>query len=103
MLNALKLKEVRPGWASHERYVLIETYENEMEGVFVDESLVSSDDVVHWLGNVGLIRRENGRILIELPQESTRGNWRIWVRAEDFGEAVSHDSDRSGNPRRAAV
>jgi hypothetical protein len=30
---------------------------------------------------VKVVERDGSRLLVELPAESTRGNWRIWVRS----------------------
>ena len=53
-------------------------YFNDVDGnlveVPVDESLKTHDSF-----RVFLIRQEGDRVLIELPQESSSGHWRVWA------------------------
>lgn len=78
----LTISQSDPGMHRSERLLTIETRDGPEE-VFVDESLVIDGklDVSHPVG------QQNGHVLVELPRESMRGKWRVWVRVNQLVEA----------------
>jgi len=59
-----------------EKVVAITTLDGREEEVIVHPRLIEGDTI-----EVGRVHRCNGKVLIELPQESASGNWRLWVPA----------------------
>lgn len=77
----LRISRSDPGMHRSERLLTIETRDGPEE-VFVDDSLVIDGklDVSHPVG------QQNGHVLVELPRESMRGKWRIWVQQSQLVE-----------------
>jgi len=74
----VKVEAVTPGPGPSETVVAIQTAGGHAEEVIVHESLVRD----HTVTVTELAKdREHASVLIELPQESVEGNWRIWVPA----------------------
>ena len=67
---------VREGFIESEKFVDIRTSEGVMEQVQVSVTLLQDSAVKVW--QVG-VDPEGERLLVELPNESVRGSWRIWV------------------------
>jgi len=59
-----------------EKVAYIENVFGEMCEVFVGASQVAGGTV-----EVTEVDREGDNVLVELPRESTRGDWRLWVRS----------------------
>lgn len=70
----VKAKVVR-GAAPSERVAYIKTTEGYQAEVLLDSKQAGADHVV-----ASEIGRRQGEVLIELPQESSSGEWRVWVR-----------------------
>jgi hypothetical protein len=66
--------KVRKGPIPTERVAYIETVCGKTAEVIVSSSKAGLEDI-----EVTEIRREPGRVLVELPQEATTGDWRLWV------------------------
>jgi hypothetical protein len=62
------------GFIDEEKYVYIEDATGEIYEVNVPTTAVAGDTCEVWE-----VARDGNRVLIELPRESSRGNWRIWV------------------------
>jgi hypothetical protein len=69
----LQVRNLGPGMHPSEQIVEIETKDSKEE-VIVDKSLVKEDSIA-----VGLLSVANGHRLVELPRETMRGLWRVWV------------------------
>jgi hypothetical protein len=81
MMALLTISRSDPGLHRSERLLTIETRDGPEE-VFVDGSLVVDGklDVSYPVG------RQNGHVLVELPRESMRGKWRVWVQQNQLVE-----------------
>ena len=82
----VKIQEISKGLHPSEVVVQIQTVEGP-ERLVVDRRSIDhgSIDIEYPVGN------SNGHYLIELPRETTRGFWRIWVAKEmitDFEAAA---------------
>jgi hypothetical protein len=62
------------GPGPYESVVAIRTSADRQEQVVVQKSQIQGDSIDVW--RVG---EKQDSVLIELPQESTTGNWRLWV------------------------
>lgn len=56
-----------------EKVVTIETLEGP------EEVIVHSSQIVGNKVEVGVIGRSDAKVLVELPRETLKGKWRIWV------------------------
>jgi hypothetical protein len=78
----LRLKEVGEGLHPRERMAEIKTSEGP-EYLILDEQTVKGGSI-----EVGFpVRVRNGDYLIELPRETVRGAWRVWVPRSEVIEA----------------
>lgn len=68
---------IGPGLIESDRVVYIPTTSGHREEAFVSETQVRDDRLI--VPEVGV---RNGSVLIELPRESSRGYWRVWVPAD---------------------
>jgi hypothetical protein len=59
--------------------VIVATRDGE-EQVILDDASVIRDRID--VGNP--VGRSNGHLLVELPRETTRGKWRVWVEEKDL-------------------
>lgn len=57
-----------------ETVVSINTVDGSLEEIAVHPSMIQGAQI-----EVSRIRDQGQSVLVELPQESVRGNWRIWV------------------------
>ena len=80
-MNRLVIKDQENGMHPGESLVIIDTKDGEEE-LFVDKTLVSarSIPVGYPLGT------SNGHVLVELPRETMRGKWRVWVEKAQLSE-----------------
>jgi hypothetical protein len=70
----VRIKKLLDGPGPSETVVAIKTSANREEQVVVQKSQIEDDKIHVW--RVG---ERPDSVLIELPQESTTGNWRLWV------------------------
>lgn len=77
----LKVHPLGEGLHPGDVLVRINTRDGKHEEVLLDRKTVVSNKV-----DVGRpIQRMNGHLLVELPRETTRGEWRVWVEEGDLG------------------
>lgn len=77
----LKCDKVTRGLRASEETAVVTDADGVPDFVRVERGFLSARGADRYLP-VGLIAREGGLLLIEFPQESERGNYRAWVRAE---------------------
>ena len=70
----VKCQPTMEGPGPSERIVTIVTSEGREEELIVHDSALHNDTI-----EVGAVGRRDDMVLIELPQESATGNWRLWV------------------------
>lgn len=76
----LKVHPLGEGLHPGEVLVRIDTLNGKHEEVLLDREAVVSNAV-----EVGSpLQRMNGHLLVELPRETMRGEWRVWVREGDL-------------------
>ena len=80
---------IEPGLIPSERVARIATADGRIEEVHVSDLLIEGDTIA-----VAMIGARGDVVLVELPQESASGKWRIWV-YRALLEAVQHDPDGS--------
>jgi hypothetical protein len=68
-------EDVKDGLTSQHKFVYIRTFKKTLA-----EVLVCSDSVVNNRLRVGVVAVVGMSTCIELPQETSGGAWRIWVR-----------------------
>ena len=69
---------VEDGLFPTEKIARIETYSGECEEVSVLSELIVNNTVA-----AELVTHNDEKALIELPQESTSGKWRVWVKMDN--------------------
>lgn len=75
----LRVRMIGQGLYSDEVLVAVSTPEGEAE-ILLDSVSVDRDRI-----EVGSpVGRMNGHLLVELPRETTRGEWRVWVDKADL-------------------
>ena len=89
-MNLLRIKTIGSGMHPDEVLVQVETRSGpEQLPVFLDE--IQEDNFVR----IGFpVDTANGHLLVELPSETARGSWRVWVKREDV-------ENRSSDPHRS--
>lgn len=77
----LTTSKIEEGMHPSEKLVSVQTKDG-MEQLFVDTGHLEADSILvsHPLG------KQNGHRLVELPNETTRGIWRVWVEAKHLKE-----------------
>jgi hypothetical protein len=70
----VKIRTVMQGPGPSEAIVAIEKKEGGQEEVVIDKRLIRDDTI-----EVAKIGADKESVLVELPQESASGSWRIWV------------------------
>lgn len=76
----LKVQTLGEGLHPGEVLVRIDTIDGKHEEVLLDKKAVISNNV-----EVGRpLQKINGHLLVELPRETTRGEWRVWVQEGDL-------------------
>ena len=71
----IRVQEIGPALHPSEVIVGVTTAEGGQENLVVDKRSIRN-------GAIGVgypVGRENNRLLIELPRETLRGHWRVWV------------------------
>lgn len=82
-MNLLKVKRVGEGMHPREVIVQVET-KTGPEQVAVFDTALQGDNVV-----IGYpLDAVNGHLLVQLPNETARGVWRVWVSKDDVSEDV---------------
>ncbi|WP_155253290.1 hypothetical protein [Bradyrhizobium japonicum] len=84
----MRVQEIGPGLHPSEVVVEVQTTSG-AERLVIDRAAVSDNSVfVGWRS----LAQKNGELLVELPNETMSGTWRIWVRSDaiisDQGTAV---------------
>lgn len=74
----LRVRTIGPGMYEDEVLVAVRTREGEEE-LLLDSVSVEGERVE--VGNP--VGGMNGHLLVELPRETTRGQWRVWVEKAD--------------------
>jgi len=72
-MSRVKAKVIK-GANQSERIAYIKTAEGVHAEVLLSDAQTGSDHVV-----AAEVARDNNNVLIELPQETSSGDWRIWV------------------------
>jgi len=74
----VKIEQVREGQHPSEVVVAVRTADGGSEKLVVDRRSIRNDalDVGYPVGE------DNDRLLVELPRESMRGLWRVWVKRD---------------------
>ncbi len=84
----VKVQTVGDGQHPSEAVVSVMTAEGKQEQLIVDKrSLEHPREGVSTLRVGYPLRSEAGRYLIELPRETMRGAWRIWVKRNELEAA----------------
>lgn len=76
----LTITSIREGLHPKEMVVAIKTTEG-TQRLVVSRSTIDHDEI-----EVGLIRLDGSRALIELPRETQTGEWRVWVSSDQLKE-----------------
>jgi hypothetical protein len=71
---------VSDGLMPTEKIAQIETADGESEAVAVSSENIRENRLMAFE-----IGRREGKVLVELPRESTSGRWRIWVKESAIG------------------
>ena len=83
----MRVQEVGPGLHPSEVVVQVQTTQG-AERLVIDRTAISNDSVfIGWRS----LAQKNGDLLVELPNETMSGTWRIWVRSDD----IVADQDRA--------
>lgn len=78
----LRIRRVGKGLHEDEILVLVRTRDGD------EEVMLDSDDVEGDVIEVGSpVGKSNGDLLIELPRETARGSWRVWVAQGELANA----------------
>lgn len=80
----LKVKEVREGLHPSEVLVLVHTLNGKEEQLLIDRTAVVSD----WLDIGNPIAKKENSALVELPRETERGEWRVWVDLDQLDQVA---------------
>ncbi|MGO1076727.1 hypothetical protein [Inquilinus sp. CA228] len=74
----VKVETIRQGQHPSELVVALTTADGHREELIVDQRSIKNDT----LGVGYPIGKEKNRLLIELPRETLRGLWRVWVSSD---------------------
>jgi hypothetical protein len=80
-MRLLKIEKKLKGAIASETVITIPTDEGEEE-VIVHSSQIKKNRV-----EVGVIGEQGKKVLVELPRETLKGKWRVWVKAGDLQPA----------------
>lgn len=70
----VRIKRIMEGPGPSEAVVAIKTASNREEEVVVQNNQIADNSIQVW--SVG---EKDNSVLVELPQESASGNWRLWI------------------------
>jgi hypothetical protein len=76
----VKVREIRDGLHQNEVVVGFDSAEGTQESLVVDRRSLRGDTIS--VGYPVGSDQSNGRLLVELPRETTRGQWRVWVSSD---------------------
>lgn len=76
----VKVRPIRDGLHPNEVVVAFDTAEGTQETLVVDRRSLRSDTI--RVGYPVGSDQTNRRLLIELPRETMRGQWRVWVSSD---------------------
>ena len=78
-------ERISRGMRDSERTVAIRDAYGQREFLCVEVDFLTATGDKYYLP-VGVVHedKQQGLVLIELPQEGARGNWRLWVRSSDL-------------------
>jgi hypothetical protein len=80
----MKLKVRRVGRGLHEDEILVTVMTRDGE----EEVMLDRDDLEGEAIEIGSpVDKSNGHLLVELPRETVRGSWRVWVAKEELAYA----------------
>lgn len=82
----IKVRELRAGMHPSEVVVAVETAGGVEEKLIVDRRSIVAGTL-----NVGYpVGQQDANYLVELPRETTRGSWRVWVSGEVLAPDVEN-------------
>jgi hypothetical protein len=82
MTSTVKLNgRIEDGLMPAEKIVRVEDADGDIQEVLVSASNIDAGKFL-MASEIG---RQGGRILVELPRESSSGRWRIWVKESSVG------------------
>jgi len=83
-MSRIRIAVLGEGQHPSERMVAVTTADGSRENVMVDRRSIDNDTI-----DVGYpVASEADRYLIELPRETTTGQWRVWVKQSDVLDGV---------------
>ena len=78
----VRIERVREGQHPSEVVVAVRTADGGIEKLVVDQRSIHNDTL-----EIGYpVGEDNDRLLVELPRESVRGLWRVWVNRDSVTE-----------------
>jgi hypothetical protein len=81
----LKVERIREGQHPSELVVAVTTADGQREELIVDQRSLTGDTI-----EIGYpVGSEKNRLLVELPRETLRGLWRVWVGQDDVTKGVA--------------
>lgn len=81
----IKVRQLGEGQHPSEVVVAVATADGGEERLIVDRRSLSEDSLA-----IGYpVGQKDGQYLIELPRETFRGTWRVWVRREGLSEVAA--------------
>jgi hypothetical protein len=81
----VKIETIREGQHPSEVVVAVRTADGGSEKLIVDRRSIRDNTI-----DVGYpVGEEGGRLLVELPRESVRGLWRVWVNRDAVIEGAT--------------
>jgi hypothetical protein len=80
----VKVRTVGVGQHPSEAVVSVKTADGRQEELIVDKRSLEEG----WLRIGYPLRSQAGQFLIELPRETMRGSWRVWVREDELDRAA---------------
>ena len=83
----LRCHEISKGLRASESIVTVKDWQGKKDFLRLETGMIFFDNGFGWLP-VGEISEDKSQnvVLIEYPQESERGNWRIWASTTDLLE-----------------
>lgn len=84
-MSRIRVEVLGEGQHPSERMIAVNTADGVRENVMVDRRSIKDDAI-----EVGYpVASEEGKYLIELPRETTTGQWRVWVNASEVFEGAA--------------
>jgi len=80
----VKVRTVGVGQHPSEAVVSVNTADGRQEELIVDKRSLEGGSL-----RIGYpLKKQDGQFLIELPRETMRGSWRVWVRENELESAA---------------